>query len=144
MTARARRRIYETTTDATLGRGRKSLMAALGALLLVFNILGGIALGLAAPTPRFADLAEGQIVVCTASGMVLLDRDGHKTPPPQRHGDAQCSFCLPLIGGAAMAAATFEFVAIRALYTRASAPAPVALAVLRRLSLAALARGPPA
>lgn len=146
MSVRNRRRVYQIATNAALGRGRRTAMAALGAVLLVFNLLGGIALGMASPSPAdlLGDPAQGRIVLCTASGMVAIDREGRKIPVAAHRGDAKCPYCMPLIGGAAAPAAVFEFVVARSGFRRAPAPRPVAMAPPRRLILAALARGPPA
>lgn len=101
-----RKHLYDLSPDASIGRLRRVFVSWLGLFLLVFNIVGAASVSAhAAETPLFAvELLEGQIVVCTASGMVVLDRDG--TPVSQSgraaHQDI-CSYCLPLMHGGVQA-----------------------------------------
>lgn len=72
----------------------------LGLFLLVFNaVIGPLAVGdgsAGRPVPFAAEFA-GDTVICTAQGMLVLDRDGHaRTPTGQAGHDGFCVFCLPL------------------------------------------------
>lgn len=145
MSARARRKIYELSTNAALGRGRKNLMAALGALLLIFNIFGAVALGARADAraPMLSDLSGDRIVICTGAGMIVIDRDGKPVNQPSGQAQQLCPFCLPLThGGAAPpAAVALNFCGVVA---RAESPAVVALALpAPRLWRPSAPRGPP-
>lgn len=97
-----RKQFYDLSSDGSLGRLRRSFVSWLGLLLLSFNIFGAATVSAqAAGTPLFAqELLDDQIVVCTAAGMVVLDRNG--TPVGNGNGAAHrdiCSYCLPLMHG---------------------------------------------
>lgn len=83
-------------------------MSWLGLFLLIFNVLGGGALPARAAdaglAPFAQDLLGDRIVICTAAGMVVMDRDGNviDTGGNSAHTDF-CVFCLPLMHGGAQA-----------------------------------------
>ena len=148
-------RVYKsrlTVIDPPQRRLRRSIVSWISLFLLAINLLGNNALAArAAPshptTPDLfvQDFLNEQIVICTALGLVALDRDGH----PINNGGAGhsdiCIFCLPLMHGAVAALAQqmtpLPFAGpttIRAV--RHAAPAPAHPA---RPAGSASSRGPP-
>ncbi len=122
-----------------------------GLLVLAFNVLGGAVLPVrdatASPSPLARLLDNGRIVVCTATGMVVMDADG--TILPDDSGtvapshDVLCAYCLPLLHGSAAMAAGLGGIS-------ASPPVPTVListdksvAPPARLPGSARARAPP-
>jgi len=105
-----RSRPYDTSMDVSSGRYRRWTASWLGLLLLFFNLVGG---GVLSPPPiraasaPFAQelLFPDRIVICTAAGMVVLDRGGKPVDENPQHSshDGFCVFCLPLMhSGAAV------------------------------------------
>ncbi|OIQ85578.1 hypothetical protein GALL_325780 [mine drainage metagenome] len=141
---------YDTAADPRVGRMRRRVAAVLGLLLMAFNLLLGSGISAEAAgaghEPLFAqELLSGHIVVCTAGGLVVLDRSGH---PVDHHGAAGhsdfCVFCVPLLhGGLDTAAAATLPMAVETPQPAAlpqpvfRTPAPV------RLAGAASPRAPP-
>lgn len=133
-----RQQRYDTATDPSQGRVRRLVASWLGLILLAFNILGAGAVPAQAEgsTPLFAqELLGDRIVVCTAAGMVVMDRDGNiiDTGDSSAHSNF-CVFCLPLMHGVAKPAAMLSLVVDAAAETRrdivpvlVSAPAKPAL-----------------
>lgn len=112
---------YDTTTDPSKGRLRREMVSWLGLILLAFNVLGAGALPVraaeAGPAPFVLELQGDLIVVCTAAGMVVMDRDGNVVEtggPSSAHG-ALCVYCLPLMHGGAQAPA-FVALAVEAFF----------------------------
>jgi len=106
MASTSRSKRYDTRLDRALGRARREVASALGALIIVFNLVAGIGLGAAARSdaPMFADVLGDHIVICTAFGQVVVDHEGRRlsdqaphTPPD--HLGPQCVYCLPLMQG---------------------------------------------
>ncbi len=99
-----RRKTYDTSTDSSVGRIRRVLASWLGVLLLAANILGAGLLPVrpaeAGPAPFAQDIVGDHVVVCTASGMVVMDRDGHVVDQNGSGHGAFCVFCLPLLHAA--------------------------------------------
>jgi len=104
-----RLKTYDTSTDGSVGLLRREVASWLGLLLLTFNILAGGTLPAraegSAPAPFAQALLGDRIVVCTASGMVVMDRDGHVVDPGTTGGGHAelCVFCLPLMHGGVQA-----------------------------------------
>lgn len=104
------RRRYDLATTTALGAVRREVASALGVLVVLTNLL--VAMMVAAGAPAGGAQAGGaptgidraldpfggdRIVICTGSGLVILDRGGR--PIGEEPGGATCPFCLPLIGG---------------------------------------------
>lgn len=101
MSAKGRRRNYDAAVKAALARGRKNLVAALGALLLAVNILGAAGLGARADaaSPLLSDNGGDRIVICTGAGMMVIGRDGRPIDRAPGETPRLCPFCLPLLHG---------------------------------------------
>lgn len=145
-----RHKIYLTTMEGSRGLVRRRLVSWVGLILLVFNIFGAGSLPVRAEgtgTPLFAqELLGDRIVVCTAAGMVVMDRDGNiinTGPTSSSHGDL-CVYCLPLMHGAAQAPASMALAADAVFAGEEKyLPAEPAAAVPTRLPGAASPRAPP-
>jgi hypothetical protein len=148
-TARPSRRTkaYDLTIDRARGRARREIVAVLGGLLILFNVLAAGVLGASAhaASPMLGDQFSDKVVICTGAGMIVVDHSGK--PAEDKGGDSGktlCPFCLPLMQGHATAPDP-----------GATAPAPVhSVVVLSRadqiarpeakcLSSAAQPRAPP-
>jgi hypothetical protein len=104
MTKGFRRKIYDTASDGSIGLVRRSVASWLGLVILVLNIAAGGAMPAGAADsgqPLFAQgLLGDRIVVCTAAGMVVMDRDGNVIDTGKEAGHTNlCVFCLPLVQG---------------------------------------------
>ena len=142
-------RQYDTGTDTACGRIRRIVASWLGLILLFANIVGAVGLPVrpaeAGPAPFAQDLLDDRIVVCTAAGMVVLDRNGNPIETRQAAGHTDfCVFCLPLMHGGVDAPAAIALIdipavplAVSAIPTAAARPTPV------RLAGAASPRAPP-
>lgn len=149
MTRVSRTQHYDTTADPACARIRRLTAAWIGLLVLVFNIAGGGLLptrpASAAATPFAQSLTDGRIVICTATGLVVMDRDGTVISTGDQPGGSDlCVFCLPMLHGTAMTAVP------PVLLLRAVPPAPlpqpqVIAPPLRAagLNLTTAPRGPP-
>jgi hypothetical protein len=108
--SRGIRHKFDASTDPSLGLVRRKVASWLGLILLAFNLLAGSGFTAQASensSPAFGqELLGDRIVVCTAAGMVVMDRDGHvlDTNGNSGHIDA-CVFCLPLMHSGAGAPA---------------------------------------
>lgn len=153
---------------APSGSGRRVFAAWLGLFLLAWMVVAGSVL----PVERARDSASGaamagfaqellgdRIVICTAGGMVALDRNtgqilddgpasvpGQDNPVPDSHGHGSlCLFCLPLLhaglGGPAGAPAVVPPLGV-ALAARGH-PAFAVVVPPVRLAGAAIPRAPP-
>ncbi|MTJ81239.1 MAG: hypothetical protein F8N37_09500 [Telmatospirillum sp.] len=96
-------RTYDTVCDADVGRVRRRWASWLGLGLLYLNLLAAAA---TPPSPHgsvplFArDLFQSdRIIVCTASGMVVVDSAGRPVDDGRHRTshDEFCVFCLPLL-----------------------------------------------
>ena len=100
-------RTYDLGIDRSRGRARREIVAAIGALVVLFNILAAGFLGAsaqAAASRLLGDSAGDGIVICTGAGMILVDHNGK--PIEDKSGavrSALCPFCLPLMQGHAKA-----------------------------------------
>lgn len=102
MTGPARRKTYDTTTDPSRGRIRREVASALGLLVILFNLVAGILVSSsaeAANAPFLDEIFGDRIVICTGSGMIVLDAQGN--PVSDGSVDPMCVFCLPLAQGSA-------------------------------------------
>ena len=141
---------YDIGTDSALGRIRRTVASWLGLFLLFSNIVGIGSLPArsaeAGPAPFAQELSGDRIVICTAAGMVVLDRDGHPVETGKTAGHTDfCVFCLPLMhGGMVDAPATVAVVDIPAVpLIVAIAPAEVSWPIPVRLPGTASPRAPP-
>lgn len=121
----------------------------LGLFLLAFNVLGAGSLPARAEgaTPLFAqELLGDRIVICTAAGMVVMDRDGNildTQGPSSAHGNF-CAYCLPLMHGGAQAPAMLALVTqVTQVSAETFLPAEPPAARPARLPGAAEPRAPP-
>ncbi len=110
MRRRHRRQPYSTAADPAVGRLRRGVSVWLGLLLLAFNVLAADMLAdradAATPSAQapFAQALRGdRIIVCTAAGLVVLDRTGHPVGGNSAGHRGLCVFCLPLMQGGATA-----------------------------------------
>lgn len=134
------RHAYDTETDPSLGRSRRLVSAWLGLFLLLFNVVAGGALP---PRPTYGAITQDHVIVCTVGGMAVVDRNGTPVAPDHAGQNGFCSYCLPLMHGAAIGTA-FLSVPRPALISAPAehsipAHAPVVASPLRL----ALARAPP-
>lgn len=146
MTGTARHGTYDTSTDPSRGRFRREVVSALGLLIVLFNLVAGIALASSAGTataPFLDEIFGSRIVVCTGAGMIVLDADGN---PVSQDGaiEPMCAFCLPLMQGRADAPVVVAV--LEAPLPFVTEPfvvaTPVATPVVR-LTTSASPRGPP-
>lgn len=71
-------------------------------MVLLLEMVAPLAVSGAAAARTLGDLRDGdRIVVCTASGMVMLNRDGTPARSPADLPSGFCMFCLPLMHGGA-------------------------------------------
>lgn len=136
-----RRKDYDTATGPSMGRSRRLVSAWAGLFLLLFNVLAGSSLQ-AEPTPNLADNSD-HLIVCTAGGMAVIDRNGTPVAPEHAGQNGFCGYCLPLLHGAALATASLP------LPEPFFAPTPAILAATGEIPAVsgqlrlALARAPP-
>jgi hypothetical protein len=142
-------RHYDTSTDTACGRIRRRVVSWLGLILLISNMVGAVGMPVrpaeAGPAPIAQDLLGDRIVVCTAAGMVVLDRDGNPVETGQAAGHTDfCVFCLPLMHGGVDAPTAIAIIDIPAVPLAVSAvPTAAALPTPVRLAGAASPRAPP-
>lgn len=149
MTRGSPNRAYDLSTGTPLGQVRRFVSSWLGILLLVLNVVGVGALPPRSaedgPAPFVEDIFGDGIVICTAGGMVVLDRNGVPSPAKDGggHGDV-CPFCLPLMHGGAETPCSLAVVALpMALNAPPVLPSRPAFARPSRLTGAAAPRAPP-
>lgn len=144
-----RRRSYDLSTRSRCGNLRRFVVSLLGLFILTFNIVGAGAVPAraadAGSAPFAQALLDDRIVICTAVGIVVMDRDGNiiDTGSAGTHDDF-CVFCLPLMHGGAKAPTTLAVVvdlepAFIGEFSSQAAPA----AKPARLAGAAAPRAPP-
>ncbi len=103
MLGRRRRRSYDRSTDPSRGAVRREIAAALGLLVILFNLVAGTLLASTARSgaaPFLDEVFGDRIVVCTGAGMIVFGPDGR---PETESGTIEplCVFCLPLVQGGA-------------------------------------------
>lgn len=96
------RRGYDTASDPSVGQGRRRLAAWAGLFLLLFNVLAG---GTLPAQAAFPDTSGDHLIVCTAGGMAVIDRNGTPVPPDHAGENGFCGACLPFAHGAVLSAA---------------------------------------
>lgn len=95
----ARRKVYLTAGDPSLGRARRMVAAWAGLFLLLFNLVAGGALPAAAAQTAPSD---DHLIVCTAGGMAVIDRNGTPVSPDHVGVNGFCGACLPFVHGAVL------------------------------------------
>lgn len=100
----SRSKHYDTSFNDAQGARRRAFVSWLGLALLGFNIvtagLFAISAANADKPPLSFDLSQDRLVICTAGGMLVLDKDGQ--PIEGQSGldhNISCVFCLPLMQG---------------------------------------------
>ena len=90
-------------------------------------------------------LLDDRIVICTAAGMVVMDRDGNVIDTDSAGGhDNFCVFCLPLMHGGAKAPTTLAMVVhLEPAFVGEFSPQAPPAAKPARLAGAAAPRAPP-
>ena len=96
------RKRYDTAVDPSLGRMRRALSAWAGLFVLLFNLVAGGVLP-AQAMPAVTD--DSHIVICTAGGMAVIDRNGTPVTPDHVGQNGFCGACLPFVHGAVLAPA---------------------------------------
>lgn len=117
-----RAKVYDLAIDRARGRARRGIVAMIGGLLVLFNILAAGMLGASAhaASPMLGDLASDRVVICTGEGMIVVDHSGKPVDDKGGStGKVLCPFCLPLMQGHAKAPDLAD-----------AAPAPVSLTVV--------------
>lgn len=109
------RQHYDISTDPALGRMRRIVVSWLGLALLAFNLLASSGLAAQAaeqgPAAFTQELLGDRIVVCTAAGMVVFDRDGHPVNGDTGSGHSDlCVFCAPIMHGSLQTPVAISFV----------------------------------
>ncbi|MCR6628567.1 MAG: DUF2946 family protein [Magnetospirillum sp.] len=94
-----RQKCYDTASDPSLGRRRRTLSAWMGLVLLLFNVVAGGALPAQAAVPS---LSDDHLIVCTAGGMAVIDRNGTPVSPDHAGENGFCGACLPFSHGAVL------------------------------------------
>lgn len=145
------RQRHNTTTGPSLGHVRQIVVSWLGLILLALNILGAGILPAQAEgsTPLFAqELLGDRIMICTAAGMVAMDRDGNiiDTQGPSSGYTGFCAYCLPLMHGDAAAPASIVTIQPPAIAAQEPVLIPAATQTVVSTSLrgAATPQAPPA
>lgn len=90
---------YDTRSDPSLGRTRRGIVSWLGLFLLLFNLVaGGILPAQATPLGG----GDDHLIVCTAGGMAIVDRNGTPVTPDHVGENGFCGACLPFLHGAVL------------------------------------------
>lgn len=93
-----RRKRYDAACAPSVGRLRRSVAAWAGLFLLLFNLAGG-----AVPAQATASLSsDDHLIVCTAGGMAVIDRNGTPVSPDHVGENGFCGACLPFAHGAVL------------------------------------------
>lgn len=101
------KRGYDTALSGRVGALRRQVSSMLGLAVLLLNVWAGVAVAARSTNadPVLAAFAEGRIVICTGSGMLVVDENGQpvasSTPGSSNGSDIHCQFCLPLMQGVA-------------------------------------------
>lgn len=99
MHAGMRHRPYDTASDPSRGQTRRGIVSWLGLFLLLFSLVaGGILPAQAAPLGGDDD----HLIVCTAGGMAIVDRNGTPVSPDHVGENGFCGACLPFLHGAVL------------------------------------------
>lgn len=146
MNKATRRRHYDLSNHGDLGAVRRFVVALLGLFVVTFNVVGALPAQAEGANPLFAQaLRDDRIVICTAAGLVVMDKDGNILDTSgDGHADF-CVFCLPLMHGIAKAPALVA-VDVLAPYTAFAGEVPAYIppaAKPARLDGASSPRAPP-
>jgi hypothetical protein len=149
------RRSYDIRMHASGASARRVPRAALGLLIVLLNVLGGLFMQpvrldarMIVVDPALTETARafGQtIVICTPSGMITIGPDGKPVGPPQGGAHSGlCAFCLPLMAGACSApAAVADLVYPSATVAFPSGPDRSGTLLTRRRTWKGQPRAPP-
>lgn len=96
---RLRQKRYDTAGDPSVGWARRHLLAWLGLFLLLFNLAAGSALQ---AQPLALDTSDDHLIICTAGGMAVIDRNGTPVTPDHAGENGFCGACLPFTHGAVL------------------------------------------
>lgn len=145
MKGSARRAGYDISTDPSRGRIRRVVSSSLGLVIVLFNLLAGIALAsdaAAASAPFEDEIFGDRIVICTGAGRIVLGLDGKPVPDVETSASL-CAACLPLVGGSVGLPAVVQIEVPHALaFTLLVAETVTEPRLVHRLE-AASPRGPP-
>jgi len=101
-----RRRQYDLSNQSDLGSVRRLVVALLGLFVVTFNVVGALPAQAEGTNPLFTQaLMDDRIVICTATGLVVMDKDGNIVDATGDGHNDFCVFCLPLMHGGAKAPA---------------------------------------
>lgn len=92
-----RRKSYDTTMPPHWGWRRRAIAAWTGLVLLLFNVVAGGAL----PAQALAT-EDDHLIVCTAGGMAVVDRNGTPVTADHAAENGFCASCLPFSHGAVL------------------------------------------
>jgi hypothetical protein len=143
------KRDYDTTSSGRVGAVRRQVSSVLGFAVLLLNIWAGIAVAARSShaDPFLAAFAEGRIVICTGSGMLVVDHDGRpvdSSAPGSGHGsDIHCQFCLPLMHGMSAPPVSPVAVVIEQVHLIATLPRSAVTTPARTFLSSVSARAPP-
>lgn len=108
-----RRHPYDLSNHSPVGAVRRFVMALLGLFVVTFNVVGALPAQAEGNNPLFAQaLQDDRIVICTAAGLVVMDKDGNIIDTSSDGHADFCVFCLPLMHGGAKAPALVSLGAI--------------------------------
>lgn len=93
-----RLKCYDTASDPSVGRARRAVTTWVGLFLLLFNVVAGGAL----PAQAANALSDDHLIICTAGGMAVIDRNGTPVTPDHAGENGFCGACLPLNHAAVM------------------------------------------
>jgi len=149
MSKAIRRRPYDLSMRSHQGDLRRFVVSLLGLFILAFNVVGAGAVSArandAGNAPFAQALLDDRIVICTAAGIVVMDRDGNiiDTGSAGAH-DNFCVFCLPLMhGGAKAPSALAVILPLEPIFTGEFSPQAPPAVKPARLVGAAAPRAPP-
>lgn len=99
MSRTPRNKDYDTANDPSVGSLRRAVAAWAGLFLLIFSLMAGGALPAQATSTVFSD---DHLIVCTAGGMAVIDRNGTPVSPDHAGMNGFCGACLPFCHGAVL------------------------------------------
>jgi len=141
-----RRRQYDLSNQSDLGSVRRLVVALLGLFVVTFNVVGALPAQAEGTNPLFTQaLMDDRIVICTATGLVVMDKDGNIVDATGDGHNDFCVFCLPLMHGGAKAPALVAL-DVQASYTAFAGEVPAFIppaAKPARLDGASSPRAPP-
>lgn len=141
-----RRRPYDLSSQSDLGALRRFVASLLGLFVVTFNVIGALPAQAEGSNPLFAQaMMDDRIVVCTATGLVVMDRDGNVIDTSADGHSSFCVFCLPLMHGGVKTPAlvSLEAVPQHAMFTGEAPVFVLQAAKPARLDGASSPRAPP-